>query len=58
MQTTKKKRTHDEYIKDTFDSIKLRVLKGKRDIIKQAAKEEGLSVNAWINKLIDHELEK
>lgn len=55
---TKKTRTHDEYIKETFDEIRLRTRKGKKPLIHAAAKGEGVSVNAWLNRLIDNELER
>ena len=58
MNNKENKRTHAEYITDTFDGVQFRVRKGKRELIQQAAKKEGLSVNAWLNNLIDRELEK
>lgn len=36
-----------------YDRISVMVDKGKRDIIKEAAKRNGESVNAFINRAID-----
>ena len=48
----------NKYVKEHYDAIRLTVPKGKREVIKAAAKAEGMSTNAFINKAIDKELNK
>ena len=44
--------------KQAYDRINLTVKKGKRELIQSAAAELGESTNAFINRLIDAELER
>lgn len=46
-----------KYMKNNYDEIKVRVEKGKRDIIKAAAEQVGESVNGYIKKAIDQRME-
>lgn len=47
----------NEYIKDNYDTIKVQVQKGKREMIKAHAKSKGYpSVNAYINGLINRDM--
>ena len=46
-----------KYMKNNYDEIKVRVEKGKRDIIKAAAEQAGESVNAYIKKAVDQRME-
>lgn len=49
----------NDFIKETYDTIKIQVPKGKRDIIKKQAKDKGYkSVNAYINNLISKDMEQ
>lgn len=49
----------NDYIKETYDTIKIQVPKGKRDTIKKQAKDKGYkSVNAYINNLIAKDMEQ
>ena len=41
-----------------YDRINLTVGKGRRDIIKAHADAHGESVNGFINRAIDHEMER
>ena len=43
---------------ETLDDIKVRVPKGKREIIKAHAESKGMSLNAYIVWLIDKDMEK
>ncbi|MCD8239733.1 MAG: hypothetical protein LUC92_10465 [Clostridiales bacterium] len=47
-----------KYEKLNYDNIRLRVKKGKRDIIKAYAESKGESVNGFINRVIDEAMEK
>ncbi len=52
------KKWNDTNMKEKYDRIQLIVPKGKRGTIKAAAQANGESVNAFINRLIDIELER
>lgn len=49
---------NNEYNKQAYDRINLTVPKGNKEKIQTAAQANGESVNAFINKLIDTELER
>lgn len=44
---------NNNFNKDNYDRISLMVAKGKKEIIQAKAKEDNVSVNAFINKAID-----
>lgn len=47
----------NDFIKETYDTIKVQVPKGKREIIRAHAIEKGYkSVNAYINDLINRDM--
>ena len=48
-----KKRYNDK----TYDRIEIVVPKGQKDVIKAYAAEHGESVNAFINRLIEQEMQ-
>ena len=43
----------NEYNKEKYDRINIMAPKGKKDLWKEKAKAEGLSLSAWILKHID-----
>lgn len=47
-----------KYMKNNYDEIKVRVEKGKREIIKTAATAAGESVNGYIKKAVDQRMER
>lgn len=48
----------NDFIKETYDTIKVQVPKGKRELIKKQATIKGYkSVNAYINALIQDDME-
>lgn len=49
---------NNNFIKNAYDRINLTVPKGRKEIIQAAAQSSGESVNAFINRLIDAELER
>ena len=49
---------NNEYNKQAYDRINLTVPKGNKELIQAAAQTNGESVNAFINRLIDTELER
>ena len=44
---------NNKFNKENYDRVSLMLPKGKKDIIKDKAKENGESVNAFINRAID-----
>lgn len=46
----------DRYNRKAYDEIKLRVYKGRKDIIQAAAERAGLSLSAYIVKAIDRQM--
>ena len=47
-----------KYMKNNYDEIKVRVEKGKREIIKTAATAAGESVNGYFKKAVDQRMER
>jgi hypothetical protein len=45
-----------KYMKNNYDEIKVRVKKGRKDIITLHAQTNGESVNAFINRIIDENI--
>lgn len=48
----------DRYNAKTYDEIKVRVPKGRKDFIQAHAESQGESVNAFINRAIDNQMEQ
>ena len=46
-------RAVNKYVKNNYDEIKLRMPKGKKEIIQAHVAQRGESVNAYINRAID-----
>ena len=51
-------RAVSKYMKENYDEIKVRVEKGKKDIIKAHAESTGESVNAFIQRAIAEAMER
>lgn len=45
-----------KYNKNNYDDLRIRVRKGQAEIIKAHAEAQGLSLNAYINKLIAEDM--
>lgn len=48
----------DRYNAKTYDDIKVRVPKGRKDVIRDHADRLGVSVNAFIQRAIDETIER
>ena len=48
----------NKYVKDNYDKVLLTMPKGKKDTIKEHAGTQGESVNAFINRAIDNQMEQ
>lgn len=53
MLTEAQKRANQKYNAKAYDQIKIVVKKGRRDEIKQFAEKCGMSLNAYVNYLIE-----
>lgn len=47
-----------KYMRENYDEIKVRVEKGRRDIVKSHAEARGESVNGFINRAISETMER
>lgn len=48
----------DRYNAKAYDEIKVRVDKGKKDVIKNHAETQGESINGFINRAIEETMER
>lgn len=48
----------NRYNRKSYDRVNITFPKGKKDIIASYAKSQGLSLNRYINKLIDEDMKK
>ena len=48
----------DRYNAKVYDEIKVRVAKGKKEMLQTYVMELGMSVNAFINAAIDEKMER
>lgn len=55
--TPAKKRANEKYLNTKVDNILIRVPKGKKEIIQDAANKKGVSVNQFIVDAIDKAIE-
>ena len=47
-----------KYVKANYDRIEIKVVKGRRDMIRAAALARGESVNGFITRAVDERLER
>lgn len=57
-QSKAHQKASNKYNAKTYDRITTLVKKGQREIIKAHAEAQGLSLNAYINKLITEDMKK
>ncbi len=48
----------NKYNAKAYDRIALQVKKGRRDIIREYAESKGMSLNGYINKLIEEDMKQ
>lgn len=51
-------RANNKYNAKMYDRINIAVKKGKKDTIKEHAEAQGESINAFINRAIDNQMEQ
>ena len=47
-----------KYMKNNYDELKIRVQKGRKDIIKAHADKQGESVNGFVNRAINETMQR
>ena len=57
-KTDKLIKYNNQFNKDNYDRISLMIPKGKKGVIQLCAKVDGESVNGFINRLIDAEIDR
>ena len=57
-KTDKLIKYNNQFNKDNYDRISLMIPKGKKEVIQLCAKVDGESVNGFINRLIDAEIDR
>lgn len=53
-----RKRANEKYNAKAYDQIKVIVKKGQREVIKAHAESKGMSMNGYINKLIEQDMKQ
>ena len=56
--TKAQQRAVNKYMKENYDEIKVRTDKGKKERIKAHAESRGESVNGFINRAIDEQMQR
>ncbi len=52
------KKASEKYVKNNYDEIKVRVPKGKKEIIQAHATQQNESTNAFINRAVNEAMER
>lgn len=58
MTTDAQKKASKKYESEKIESIKLRLPKGKKELVQRCAKLNNESINGMVNRLLDEELLK
>ena len=48
----------DKYVKANYDNLMIRVPKGRKEELQEHAQTHGESLNGFVNRAIDHEVER
>lgn len=56
--TPAQRKATEKYIAEKTDELKIRVTKGKKDVIQDYAKSNGESTNAFVNRAIDETIDR
>lgn len=57
-KTQQQREAADKYLREKVDTIVTRVPKGRKEIIQAHAEARGESVNGFVNRAINHEMER
>lgn len=58
MDKSEKSAYRNNWIAEKLDRINLTMPKGKKEIVKEIAEKQGLSLNAYINLAVDERMER
>ena len=58
VSTESQRKATAKYQKEHYEDIRLRVKKGEKDIIKEHAEKQGESLNAFIKRAIERQIEE
>ena len=50
--------THEEYVKTKYEDLRVRVPKGKKELVQAHAEARSESVNGFINRAIDNQIKQ
>lgn len=56
--TAAQQRAVHKYVKNNYDRLELSVPKGEKEVIQQAAKQAGQSVNAYVYEAVKRRMEQ
>lgn len=56
--TAAQQRAVHKYVKNNYDRLELSVPKGEKEVIQQAAKQAGQSVNAYVYETVKRRMEQ
>lgn len=56
--TEARRRANEKYNAKAYDELKIRVPKGKKDVLKAHAQSKGESLNSFVNRAIDETVER
>lgn len=56
--TAAQQRAVHKYVKNNYDRLELSVPKGEKEVIQQAAKQAGQSVNAYVYEAVKRRMER
>lgn len=58
LKTKTATQSKNEYAKKAYDDIRLQVKKGQKEIIREHAESQGMSLQGYINSLIEKDMKK
>ena len=54
----RRNKRQNEFVRESYDRFTMTFPKGKKDLYRQRAAEQGMSLNAYINKLLEEDMKK
>ncbi len=56
--TEARKKANEKYLKESVEDIRIRVPKGKKEVVKNHAEKQGESMNTFVVRAIDETMER
>jgi len=57
-QTDARRKASAKYLKESVEDIRIRIPKGRKDVVKAHAEKQGESLNAFVVRAIDEAMER